>query len=292
MPPGAVLGAPERRRVRLTPESAATPLPAVVVAVPARNEAANIHDCLAAIDAAAARCGYPVTTVVTADSCTDLTAQTARRYPAAHMSCHVIEGHWGTASGARRAAVEVALTGRSEPSASTWIANTDADCAVDPDWLVRQLDVANQNIHAVAGIVQLNPHTTPPLLLSAFEATYRLDRPTHSHVHAANLGIRADTYRKVGGWNPHVALGEEHDLWSRVRRHRVAAIQSTDVVVVTSSRTVSRVHGGFADDLARLERGGVTLNRSRPAAPVVQLVSSRNPTDFEFDGELLGAAAR
>ncbi len=91
-------------------------------------------------------------------------------------------------------------------------------------------------------------------LLARFAADYRVGGSTHRHVHAANFGIRADAYRLVGGWSEHTVVGEEHDLWRRLNRAGLSVRQPTDVRVTTSSRTSSRVPGGFATYLSRLQR--------------------------------------
>ena len=229
-------------------------LTAVVVAVPARNEAGTIAACLSSIDSAAARVDLPVTVVVAADSCRDDTVARARSVPVSRCSLDVIEGRWRSAGAARRAAVVAALEPFGAASPTVWIANTDADCVVPGDWIRRQLGYAACGKVAVAGTVMLDPATTSEALLAAFVATYREADRAHRHVHAANLGLRADVYEAIGGWSPHTVVGEDHDLWRRLRLAGADLIQPRDVPVVTSSRTTGRITGGFASTLARLDR--------------------------------------
>ena len=73
-------------------------------------------------------------------------------------------------------------------------------------------------------------------------------------MHAANLGLRADVYRAIGGWSTHTVVGEDHDLWRRLSLAGADVIQPLDVPVATSSRTTGRIIGGFASSLARLDR--------------------------------------
>ena len=73
-------------------------------------------------------------------------------------------------------------------------------------------------------------------------------------MHAANLGLRADVYEAIGGWSAHTVVGEDHELWRRLRIAGADLIQPLDVPVVTSSRTAGRIVGGFASTLARLDR--------------------------------------
>jgi len=231
-----------------------THLAAVLVAIPARNESTSIGRCLASIDQAAAHCRAPVHVVVAADSCHDGTAAAARDHPTSHLTVRVVEGQWRGAGRARAAAIRSAFGHGYPDDATTWIANTDADCVVDVNWLGRQVHHATQGACAVAGVVALDGATTPTNLLAKFAADYRVGGRTHHHVHAANFGIRADVYRLVGGWSEHTVVGEEHDLWRRLNGADLPLRQPPDLRVTTSSRTASRVPGGFATYLARLQR--------------------------------------
>lgn len=227
----------------------------IVVAVPARDEAASIAACLRSIDRAARLVTVPVVVVVAADSCADDTAAVARAVDCRHATVLVVEGTWGRAGAARAAAVLAA--GPEVGAAPFWLANTDADCVVPEGWLAAQLGLSADH-HAVAGIVDLDADATPAHLLRAFRLGYRCAPDTHSHVHGANLGLRGDTYARVGGWCPVTVVGEDHRMWQAVVAAGLPAVQSTAVVVTTSARTRSRVEGGFATDLRILEetRGG------------------------------------
>lgn len=225
----------------------------VVIAVPARNEQVDLVACLTSIDEAASMIGVPCTIVLAADSCTDLTATVAWGAPLSSARLIVVEGEWGRAGAARGAAVRSTLADIGDATAM-WIANTDADCVVPRDWLLRQLCFADE-YRAVAGIVELDHRTTEAGLLDRFVNTYVLDGDSHSHVHGANLGIRADAYLAVGGWCPQTVVGEDHGLWDRTRDAGLPSIQTTAVRVTTSARIHSRVEGGFATDLLRLSIG-------------------------------------
>jgi hypothetical protein len=75
---------------------------------------------------------------------------------------------------------------------------------------------------------------------TAFTANYRQPRRTHSHVHGANLGIRADAYLAAGGWSD-MLIGEDHDS-ERVRKTHVG-VWTTASYVHTSARRRARPNG-------------------------------------------------
>jgi glycosyltransferase involved in cell wall biosynthesis len=222
----------------------------LIVAVPARDEQTTIVDCLASIDRAATRVSAPVTIALAADSCSDETVAIARAVTLGRAELTVIEGTWGRAGAARAAAVTHALE-RIGSVHRCWIANTDADCRVPVDWLAVQLQHARRAA-AVAGVVTLDPATTPRHLLTAFHRTYRIEGDRHRHVHAANLGIWADDYTAAGGWCTRTTVGEDHALWDAVRAGGRPVTQTAASRVITSARVRSRVDGGFATDLSRL----------------------------------------
>ena len=147
----------------------------------------------------------PVVVVVAADACHDDTASIARApVRPASVTVHVVEGRWLGAGRARAAAIEAALArlGRVDPS-TVWIVNTDADCVVPPRWLRRHVAHADAGAQAVAGTVGLDPATTPTDAAGpVHRGATSCSAPTHRHVHAANLGVRADAYGAVGGLEP------------------------------------------------------------------------------------------
>ena len=72
--------------------------------------------------------------------------------------------------------------------------------------------------------------------------------PARIHVHGANLGVRADVYRSVGGFDPH----PEHEDVMLVERVIAfgAPTRTTDgCCVATSARRIGRTPGGFAAHL-------------------------------------------
>jgi len=73
----------------------------------------------------------------------------------------------------------------------------------------------------------------------------------HPHVHAANLAIRADMYRVVGGWRG-LRTGEDHDLHDRVVAVGGRVRRTSKAQVRTSTRAVGRAPRGFSSYLRAL----------------------------------------
>jgi hypothetical protein len=163
----------------------------------------------------------------------------------------VLECSVQSAGAARRLGADAALAHfqHVEPE-RMWLANTDADTLVPTDWLTRQLDFADQGVTALAGIVRIDavPGYRPHFAQRLFDC-YEIARDgSHSHVHGANLGLRADAYLDAGGWSQ-LALAEDHCLWGRVRSRGWSTRASASSVVVTSGRLYGRASGGFAATL-------------------------------------------
>ena len=83
----------------------------------------------------------------------------------------------------------------------------------------------------------------------------------HPHVHGANLGVRSDAYRAVGGWSA-IASGEDHALWNAVRRAGYPTLSTRSIHVVTSGRRVGRAPDGFAAHLCALGGGAAPTERA------------------------------
>lgn len=216
----------------------------LLVAIPARDEAANLPAALAAIDLARAALAawdpHPprVVVAVAADSCTDATADLAR-----DAGAIVVETFVGKVGAARSTAVAAGLAAAGTPSAC-WIACTDADSLVHVDWLRVHLAAARGGAHLLLGSVRPSALDLTPHQLARW---HRLNpqAEAHPYVHGANLGVRADAYLRVGGF---AEVGEHEDV------ALVDALRATAAVVVTTDRapvtTSGRIHGrtpgGFA----------------------------------------------
>ena len=225
----------------------------VGVIIPACNEEATIGACIDSVLSALRKARIDNHwIVVVADSCTDETVKRAEMALGSAGEVAIVE--LKSAGAARRAGAGKVLARLADIDPSrVWLANTDADTTVSEDWIRIQLRFADEGVAGVAGIVKLAADGCPAAE-QIYESTY-LTHPqgTHSHVHGANLSVRADAYKDVGGWST-VALAEDHCLWSRLRNRGWRISSPVSSVVTTSARLEGRAKGGFADTLrARVE---------------------------------------
>jgi cellulose synthase/poly-beta-1,6-N-acetylglucosamine synthase-like glycosyltransferase len=233
----------------------------VAVVVPARNEEDTLPSCLHALTHSLAACPAVARSwiVVAADSCSDHTVSFARKLLLGRGA--VVECSAASVGVARRLGTAQALDHFAEiPASQIWIANTDADTCVSPNWIGRQLELASSGYCGVAGIVEVQSiEGEDSATVRALLADYVLNADgTHTHVHGANLGVRADAYLDAGCWSE-LALAEDHCLWSRLKARGWPTASCTQTIVQTSGRLKGRARRGFADHLrAKLEaiRGG------------------------------------
>lgn len=240
----------------------------VVVGVPARDEAAYIIPCLAALDRAAAHANVRVTIVVGANNCVDNTAGVARAFTARWAKIDVEEvalpAERAHAGGARRIVMDRAadLAG-----AGGVVMTTDADSQVDVDWIAANLGEISGGADAVAGVITFDAdarekvsdltHRAAEWQLATLHARLedlidpRAHDPWPRHIWAwgASLALTVETYRAVGGV-PLVALAEDRALADAVESAGFRLRRSLAPLVFTSPRRIGRAPGGFADLLA------------------------------------------
>ncbi|MYW81203.1 glycosyltransferase [Streptomyces californicus] len=237
---------------------AGAPPVAVAVVIPARDEEALLPAALASVRAAAGHPGVgatPVLTVVVADTCTDATAAVARA-----AGAQVVPVGFRNVGRSRAAGVLTALSFFGDVPGPVWIASTDADSTVRPDWLAHQLARAAEGWDAVVGTVTADRWPPgKPHLAARYHRLYETTRPPsgrpwhHPHVHGANLGVGSRAYTAAGGFPP-AALDEDRGLVDALERTGARILRTADCPVSTSTRTTPRAQGGFGDHLANLER--------------------------------------
>jgi glycosyltransferase involved in cell wall biosynthesis len=214
------------------------------IVIPAHNEAALLGACLRAACRAAAHPrlrGEKVQIVVVLDSCDDGSASVAHGF-----EVDVIEIDARNVGMARAVGADVLLA-----RGARWLAFTDADSRVAPDWLAAQLALRAQ---AVCGPVTVDDWTMHhERTRAAFYRAY-MDGEGHRHIHGANFGVSARAYRRAGGFPP-LACSEDVALVSLLIASGVRIAWSAAPRVVTSARVDSRARGGFGDTLVALGAG-------------------------------------
>ena len=215
----------------------------LAVIVPAHDEQDHIGACLASVRIAA-RCprlnGEPVLIVVSLDACSDQTAAIARNLGVSVVSVAARNVGIARAHGARYAL----------DAGARWLAFTDADSVVGPEWLSAQLD---QRSDAVCGTVEVRDWGGYGDRLRQHHVETYTDADGHRHIHGANLGVTAQAYLDVGGFQPLVS-SEDVALVAALRQHGASIAWSAAPRVVTSARRGYRAPGGFGETLARVDR--------------------------------------
>ena len=224
---------------------------AVVVVVPARNEEESLPDCLAALESAgrALAAAYPTVDLmvtVVLDGCTDSSASVMREHPFARS----LEVDFASVGPARRAGIADALARAGRPAGQIWVANTDADTVVPRHWLAEQCRLAAQGVQLVLGTVVPDPSGLGIQRERAWHAAHPLGHG-HDHIHGANLGFRADSYQRAGGYAA-LDVHEDVDLVIRLKAFGVTWSAVDTIRATTSARTMGRTPGGFAGYLREL----------------------------------------
>lgn len=221
----------------------------IAVIVPAHDEAGHIGACLESL-AIARACpaldGEPIVIVVVLDACTDATEDIARGFDVITLPCSARNVGRARALGARWAL----------DHGARWLAFTDADTAVAPDWLAVQLAL---EADAVCGTIAVHDWEHYGVRMERhFRATYT-DADGHRHVHGANLGVSAEAYRQAGGFPP-LESSEDVALVAALVESGATIAWSAAPRVVTSARRVFRAAGGFGATLARIDRQAAWVN--------------------------------
>lgn len=181
-----------------------TPGPSVAVIIPVRDGEGTLRACIESVLAQEGVGTFE--TIVVDNGSIDRSLEVAREYePRLRVIARVRGGGPG---GARNAGAEAAR--------SPVLAFIDSDCFADRDWLASATEVLDSN-DLVQGAVQ--PVAEP---LGPFDHTVRVNRP--GYFETANLFIRADWFRRLGGFSDWAdggagrPFGEDTELgWRAIR---------------------------------------------------------------------------
>jgi GT2 family glycosyltransferase len=222
------------------------------VIVPAHDEQGLLGACLDAVAASAGRVrtsGIHVRVVVVADACTDATRATARARGATCVTEN--DNNVGAARAAGTARAVADLTREGFSMEHVYLLHTDADTLVPPDWITRHLLAASQHDAVLGPVSVYDWSQRSERCARRYERMCELE-PDEHRIHGANLGVRADTYLRVGGFAA-LPVAEDRALIGRIRAAGESVVFRRDLAVRTSARTSRRVRGGFSDYLSGLE---------------------------------------
>lgn len=232
------------------------------VVVPVHDEERELAACLAALRHAArhpALAGISVRLAVVLDACSDRSSDVAERSLTGFAGARILECRVRSAGAARAVGTrDLATSEAGRDPAAVWLATTDADTRVAPDWLARQLAAADAGADAVAGIVEIDDwseqsRTVRDRFLHHYRSLGTGDG--HPHVHGANLGVRSSALTAAGGM-PALALAEDHALVERLEASGAVILRTGSVRVRTSARREARAPGGFGELLLGIGRDG------------------------------------
>ena len=229
----------------------------VGVVVPAHDEEELLPGCLAALRAAAAqagaeRPGLRLRIVVAADACSDGTVALAQQAGATVVTLSARNVGRARAAGVREVLRHAPEDLPAGTAARIWLATTDADSLVPPDWLARQLRYAADGWEAVAGTVAVTDWTGhAPGTAAEYARQYGVYQGPHPHVHGANLGFTAQAYLGAGGFPP-LRTGEDRALVAALRAQGRRVLRTSSLPVVTSARRRYRAPAGFGHHLTTL----------------------------------------
>jgi glycosyltransferase involved in cell wall biosynthesis len=219
----------------------------VGVVVPVHNEESTLTDCLRAIGVASSLVDVPVEVVVVLDACTDRSAAITHGFSDRGVDSIAVDGR---SVGSARAAGMAELL-RRHGRTGLWLATTDGDTLVPPNWLAAQLRHGESGARVVAGTVTVEDWGDRSDEVRR-RARSDYDVGPHRHVHGANLSFCAAAYCAAGGFKP-VPCHEDVQLVEAFHAIGEPVVWAADLPVVTSARRDARAPSGFGSYLSNLE---------------------------------------
>lgn len=236
-----------RRKPTAPPPYTGTRIDRIGVVVPVHDEEDGLRQCLVALATAASRVAVPVTVVVVLDACSDGSESVVAHFPDSRVRAILVDAN---SVGCARAAGMSELLRRGGES-GTWLATTDGDSRVPPNWFVAQLRHAAAGARVIAGTVTVEYWGDRSAAVRDL-ARHEYRSVPHRHIHGANLSFAATAYRAAGGFAA-VTCDEDVRLMDAFRANAEPITWAADLPVVTSARRYARAPKGFASYLATLE---------------------------------------
>ncbi len=233
----------QRRRWRSSHDRIlATQAAVIAVIISARNDEAHLGACLRAVREASRRRrlgGEAVLRLVALDTCTDGSAAIAR-----DGGAHTLRLQTGNIGAARAQGAQWAVD-----RGARWLAFTDAETVVAPDWLSIQLSLGTD---VVCGTVGVRDWGQDGERMRRHYAAHYTDADGHQHIHGANLGVSADAYHRAGGFHP-MAVSDDVALVRALQATGATIAWSAAPRVSTSAQRLFSAPAGFGATAQRID---------------------------------------
>lgn len=212
------------------------------IVIPVHNEEEDLLACIEAIKLSiqtVAHLNIPVQPLFILDSCIDQSQNIILNQQLNSIQCD-----YKCVGKARDLGVQELIR-----LGATWIASTDADSAVQPNWLYHQIQ--HQPTDVICGVVEIKDWQHLPRLSKEKYMEHYEDRMEHQHIHGANLSFSREAYLSVGGFDP-ITCHEDVKLVEKFKNHNFSITWSNQVRVFTSSRLNARAPNGFSSFLKKM----------------------------------------
>jgi len=270
--------------------------PEIVVAVPVKNEAECIGECLRALALQNDTQKHHI--LLFLNNCTDPTARVVRAVmPSLPVQVHLVDvtlPHHQAHAGFARSAALARAAELVRPDG--YLMTTDADGRVAPDWISSNLAHLRSGSDAVAGKADIDPldatlipqhlhdadHAERAYAAALDEASALIDPdaadpwPRHQEDSGASIAVTCRAFHRAGGM-PATPVGEDRAFIDALRRVDARIRHAPEIRVVVSGRIIGRAKGGMADTIRRRMKQPDELldDRLEPAGTAIGRVVAR-----------------
>ncbi|MBI2283141.1 MAG: glycosyltransferase [Bacteroidetes bacterium] len=215
------------------------------VIIPARNEEDHIGNCLRSLFAQSYPAGL-FEVIVINDHSTDRTEAVVHSFQQQHHNLRLLNLHellnGKQLNAYKKKAIELAIA----QSSGSWIVTTDADCTVQPEWLLLYDSYIQEKDPVFVAAPVMFRHTGT--FLSAFQlldfislqgiTAAAVSAGYHSMCNGANIAYRKDVFDKVGQFRgiDQIASGDDMLLMHKIKQaypERLGYLFSKKAIVTT-----------------------------------------------------------
>ncbi|MFD1036156.1 glycosyltransferase [Sphingomonas hankookensis] len=241
---------------------------AIAICIPARDEAKRLPQLFDALERLTVPAQTAVFVSLLLDGCEDASAALAAIYRARSRHRVVVTSVDREPSNAGRARDRAMRHGIDAAGQGAILLSTDADSVPAQDWIMAMV-AGLERADLVTGDVVRAGHGRAPeqdRIEAYYARLFALRRQVdpvpweavrpHHHASGANMGLRAASYRALGGFLA-VERGEDARLVDDAARAGLRVRRDAASIVHTSDRRVGRARGGLATVLHEIDRRGL-----------------------------------